>query len=302
MAEVQLANLVKMESPQAVWAEASYILDRFFGQIDPSGIRSAFGETVSLYCGKWCEMRACSTDYHDLKHVTDCFLAMIRLLHGATETGIGFSPRQVYQGLIAALLHDTGYLQSREDREGSGAKYTACHVKRSMDFIRRHRTVFGLQAGEVEACTAMVRCTDITCDPDSLTFADKNTEWIAKMLATADIMAQMADRTYLEKLLFLFHELDEARIHLFDGEVELLVQSRDFYARMADRFENQLSSVNRFMIHHFKTRWEIDADLYQKAMDNQQAYLADILKRAEDDPRKWLRRQRIVERVRSKYD
>ena len=68
------------------------------------------------------------------------------------------------------------------------------------------------------------------------------------MLATADIMAQMADRTYLEKLLFLFHELEEARINLFDGEVELLVRSRDFYARMADRFENQLSSVNRFMM------------------------------------------------------
>jgi hypothetical protein len=302
MAEVQLANLVKMESPQAVWDEASYILDRFFSQTDLSGIRSAFGETVSLYRGKWREMRACSTDYHDLKHVTDCFLAMIRLLHGAAETGIGFSPRQVYQGLIAALLHDTGYLQSRKDRNGSGAKYTACHVKRSMDFIRSHRTVFGLQADEAEACTTMVRCTDITCDPASLTFADKNTERISKMLATADIMAQMADRTYLEKLLFLFHELEEARINLFDGEVELLVRSRDFYARMADRFENQLSSVNRFMIHHFKTRWEIDADLYQRAMDNQQAYLADIIERAEGDPRKWLRRQRIVEKVRSKYD
>jgi len=302
MAEVQLANLVEMESPQAVWEEASYILDRFFDQIDVSGIRSAFDRTVSLYHGQWPEIRACSTDYHDLKHITDCFLAMIRLLHGAAETGIDFSPRQVCQGLIAALLHDAGYLQSRQDRDGSGAKYTACHVQRSMDFIRRHFTAFGLQTDEVEACTDMVRCTDITCDPTALTFADKATERIAKILATADIMAQMADRTYLEKLLFLFHELDEARIHLFDGEVDLLVGSRDFYARMANRFESQLSSANRFMIHHFKTRWKINADLYQRAMDNQQTYLADILETAEDDPRNRLRRQRIVEKVRSKYN
>ncbi|WP_319522531.1 hypothetical protein [uncultured Desulfosarcina sp.] len=302
MAEVQLANLVEMESPQAVWDETFHILDRFFGRIDVSGIQSAFDKTVSLYRGKWPEIRACNTDYHDLKHVTDCFLATIRLLHGAAETGIDFSPRQVYLGLVAALLHDTGYLQSRQDRAGSGAKYTACHVQRSMDFIRRHFALFGLQAHEVEACMAMVHCTDIACDPATLTFVDQNTEWIAKILATADIIAQMADRTYLEKLLFLFHELDEARIHLFHNEIDLLVRSRDFYARMADRIENQLSSVNRFMIHHFKARWEIDADLYQRAMENQQAYLADILEKAEADPRERLRRQRIVEKVQSKYN
>jgi hypothetical protein len=171
-----------------------------------------------------------------------------------------------------------------------------------MDFIGRHFEAFGLQADEVETCVSMVHCTDIACDPTRLTFADKTTERLAKILATADIMAQMADRTYLEKLLFLFHELDEARIHLFHSEIDLLVRSRDFYARMANRFERQLSSVNRFMIHHFKTRWEIDADLYQQAMDKQQAYLADILERAEEDPRQGLRRQQIVERVRSKYD
>ena len=132
-------------------------------------------------------------------------------------------------------------------------------------------------------------------------FRTKITEQIGKMLATADILAQMADRTYLEKLLFLFYELDEARIDDFADELDLIHQSKDFYIRMADRFETQLSSSNRLMIHHFRARWEIDEDLYQKAIDNQRAYLTNILAAVDDDPRDRLRRSRIVEAVKNKH-
>jgi hypothetical protein len=69
---------------------------------------------------------------------------------------------------------------------------------------------------------------------------------------------------------------------------------------MADRFERQLSSVNRFMIHHFRARWNIDVDLYQLAIDNQRNYLSTILTIADEDPRSRLRRSRIVEMLKSK--
>jgi hypothetical protein len=61
-----------------------------------------------------------------------------------------------------------------------------------------------------------------------------------------------------------------------------------------------LSSSNRFMIHHFKARWNIDDDLYQKAIDKQRVYLANVLKNAGDDPLDQLRRNRIVEAVKSR--
>ena len=301
MADVQLANLVQMDSPAAVLDEALFILDRFFPHSDPSALQTAFHETVSLYQGQWDRIRGCNTEYHDLKHVTDCFLAMARLLHGAAETGIAFSSRQIHQGLVAALLHDTGYLQGDGDKEGTGAKYTDCHVRRSMDFLRRHHSVFGLQAVELEDCRTMIFCTDINRDPASIAFSDKTVEQMGKILATADILAQMADRTYLEKLLFLYYELDEAHIHIFTDEIDLLMHSNDFCARMADRFQNQLSSANRFMIHHFKTRWAIDADLYRQAIEKQQDYLSNVLADVGDDPRIRLRRQRIVEKVRKKH-
>jgi hypothetical protein len=301
MSDIQMANLVKMESPQAVLDEAIRLVTRFSAGSDPLAIRSAFDQTVSLYQGDWEHTKGCNTDYHDLKHVTDCFLAMVRLFHGASETGIYFSPRQVQQGVVAALLHDTGYLQNSDDTVGTGAKYTACHVRRSMDFLQQHFATFGLQEREIHASMAMIHCTDLNCDLASVPFPDKDTEQIGKMLATADILAQMADRTYLEKLLFLFYELDEARIDDFEDELDLIHQSKDFYIRMADRFETQLSSSNRLMIHHFRARWEIDEDLYQKAIDNQRAYLTNILAAADDDPRDRLRRSRIVEAVKHKH-
>jgi hypothetical protein len=294
MADLQLANLVDMESPEAVLGEALTIVGLLAPHADTAAIQSAFGQTVSLYRGEWQGTRGCNTKYHDLKHITDCFLAMIRLMHGAVETGVSLSDRQVHQGLVAALLHDAGYLQNSEDTEGTGAKYTACHVRRGMDFIQRHFEVFGLHDSEVHACMAMIHCTDINCDAALVPFADETGQQLGKMLATADIMAQMADRNYLEKLLYLYCELDEAKINAYGNEVDLLHQSKDFYLRMADRFATQLSSANRFMIHHFRSRWNIDEDLYQRAIDNQRAYLTGVLANADGDPRRQLRRNRTA--------
>jgi hypothetical protein len=55
------------------------------------------------------------------------------------------------------------------------------------------------------------------------------------------------------------------------------------------------------MVHHFKVRWNIDQDLYQRAIDNQRAYLTEILMEADTDPRDRLRRSRIVEAVKRKF-
>ncbi len=301
MAETQLANLVRMESPPAVLDEALTTL-ALFAAVDPAAIRSAFDRTVALYRGQWPDVKGCNTDYHNLKHVTDCFLAMVRLMHGAAQAGHRFAAGQIHQGAVAALLHDAGYLQPSDDTHGTGAKFTTSHVRRSMEFVQRHPAHFGLAAGDVHACMAMIHCTDLNCDPASVPFLDESSELLGKLLATADVMAQMADRTYLEKLLFLFYELEEARIEDYDDELDLLRGSETFYARMADRLEAPLAGVSRFMIDHFRARWNIDEDLYRRAIDNQRAYLSRILAARNGDPRNRLRRSRIVEMVRSRYN
>lgn len=302
MADIQLANLVDMDSPQAVLDEAINIIDLFPQKTQPQRIRSAFNQTVSLYKGGWQDLSACNTDYHNLKHVTDSFLAMVRLLHGAAVSGIQFSFSQTCQGLVAALLHDVGYLQHKEDTLGTGAKFTASHVRRGMDFIQRHFAAFDIEQADVHACMAMIQCTDLGKDLTTIPFPDQATEQLGKMLATADILAQMADRTYLEKLLLLYFELDEACVDDYADELDLLRRATDFYLQMTDRFEFRLDGLNRLMIHHFRARWDVDQDLYQQAIRNQQVYLQAVLQQDGDDPRGWLRRSRIVEMVRSRYN
>jgi hypothetical protein len=298
MAEHQLANLVDMDSPKAVLEEVLTIASRAFPASVSSVIRSSFYEAVALYQGNWQEIRACNTDYHNLKHITDCFLAMVRLIHGALEAGLDFSARQIHQGVAAALLHDVGYLQDRDDANGTGAKHTRNHVKRSMEFIQRYHARFGIRKREAHDCVAMVHCTDLSADINTVRFEDPRSEPMGKILATADLLAQMADRTYLEKLLLLYHELEEARIDDYRDDLHLLRQSEAFHQHMMQRIESQLDSSNRLMIYHFRSRWNIDADLYKRAIDNQQAYLQKILDDpAGEDPRDRLRRGRIVEKV-----
>jgi hypothetical protein len=302
MADIQLANLVKMDSPQAVLDEAMNTIALFPHQPHPQTIRSAFNQIVILYKGGWTHVSACNTDYHNLKHITDCFLAMVRLIHGAFVSGGEFTGPQICQGLVAALLHDVGYLQNSEDTIGTGAKFAASHVRRSMEFVQRHFADFGLEQADVHACMAMIHCTDLGKDLATIPFSDQATEQLGKMLATADILSQMADRTYLEKLLLLYYELDEACIDDYVDELDLLWRAKDFYLQMLDRFESRLDAFNRLVVHHFRARWDIDQDLYQQAIRKQQAYLQTVLLQDSDDPCVRLRRSRIVERVRSRYN
>ena len=93
---------------------------------------------VKLFRGNYPGYQKCNTWYHDLKHTTDCLLAMARLLHGASLNGLPLPDRDVVLGLTAALFHDTGYIQAEDDLEGTGAKYTLVHVERSVAFMEKY--------------------------------------------------------------------------------------------------------------------------------------------------------------------
>jgi len=299
MTENQLSNLVNMASPEGVLAEILSI-SRLLGPGSGfPGIEPVFLWTIELYSGNYRGFQACNTLYHDLHHITDTCLAMARLTHGAVIDGASLSPRQMTVGLIAALAHDTGYLQEEHDREGTGSKYTADHVQRSMDFLRARKAEYGLSEEEAAACRTMILCTDLAAEFDEIAFPSQQVELLSKMLGTADLLAQMADRTYLEKLLFLYYEFREANVGDYESEVDLLRKTVGFYDIVAQRFENQLDSAGRYMLTHMASRWGIHEDLYDKAIQDQRRYLQKIMGAAsKSDPRDELRRNHVVDRVR----
>ena len=290
---MQLTDLVPIDDPEAVLKEVLAILDLIPQSVDADQVSSAFHKVCDLYGGNYPGYRACNTEYHDLRHVNETFLAMIRLLHGAILKKKALTDRHIILSLVSALLHDVGYLQEEDDHKGTGSKYTADHVQRSMDFLNSHGSEFGLQREEIRDGRSMILCTDLAADVAGITFPSVEVETLGKMLGVADLVAQMADRTYLEKLRYLYREFKEAGIGDFSSEDELLRRTVDFYDLVAQRFRTLLDSNDRFLRPHFAARWDIDADLYQEAIERQKRYLVEILGRPDFSSRVHLQRESV---------
>ncbi len=286
-----LADLVNMDSPEAVMDEVLFIMTLVAPQMDPSLLTNAFNLTVSLYHGVWPDEQACNTDFHNLRHITDTLLAMGRLIHGAVLNGHHLSQRQIFTGLVAAMAHDAGYIQDKKDGVGTGAKYTAVHVQRSIHFLKRYGQRYGLTANEIPACQQMIQCTDLDIDISALDFQSKSVGLLAKLLAIADLIGQMADRIYLEKLFYLYREFKEGCVEGYTNEMDLLRKTSIFFESVDKRLKNQLEGRDQLVKAHFRARWNTSHNLYQEAIAKQKCYLEHILAHPDRNPSEFLRRK-----------
>ena len=296
-----LSDLIPMKSPDAVLSEACLILEMIDPEFATDGVQRAFELTVNLFKGNYPGYRECNTEYHDLRHTTDTFLTMCRLIHGAIIDGEIFTQRRIVIALTAALLHDAGYIQESLDAEGTGAKHTLEHVHRSMLFLEKAAPDLGLTETEVDEGAAMIFCTEIAEDLSDFDPGDPQVLTLGKILGASDLLAQLADRTYLEKLLFLYREFKEANVGGYENELDLLRRTVGFYDAIVTRLEKTLGGADRFVNSHFFARWGIQRNLYMEAIENQKAYLKKILEIPDADPRDYLKRNGIVKKVRQKY-
>ena len=290
-----LADLVDMKSPGAVFDEVSFIATLIAPQMDPSTLTNAFSFTASLYHGLWPSERACNTNFHDLRHITDTLLAMVRLIHGAIISGHRITPRNAFVGCVAAMAHDAGYIQDIKDGIGTGAKYTAVHVRRSIEHIERYGKRYGLNTSEIGPCQQIIQCTDMQIDPSGVVFQSKAFRTLGKILAVADLIGQLADRIYLEKLFYLYREFEEGRVDGYYDEMDMLKKSLTFFDTAEDRISKQLDGLDRFAAVHFRARWDISRNLYRDAIEKHRRYLAYILSQQDCDPSQLLRRNKILQ-------
>jgi len=287
--ERQLAQLVAMDDPRAVMGEIETIVLRMHPSFDFGFLRGVASDVVRLFAGDYPGYRACNTAYHNLQHTTDATIAMTRLLHGAFCEGHPISAREVELAVAATLFHDIGYIQSAGD-EGTGAKYTKTHIERSADFLEDYFRKAGLPDEDIRDCRDMLSCTGLTVRIADIRFRSFEVRLLGMMLGTADLLGQMADRTYLEKLSFLYREFKEGKVPGVNEEIDLYINTLGFYEATKRRFATELGGVNRFMLSHFRERWGIDADLYEEAIERQMAYLREILEHYRPDYRSHLRR------------
>jgi hypothetical protein len=297
--DIHLYDLLEMESPDAVLDEVLVILGLISPDFEIEPVVSAFHMVNRVYAGHHPVYRPCNTHYHDLRHTMDAFLATARLVHGASLIGEDLSERRILTALVAALFHDTGHIQEKEDNDGTGAKYTANHVRRSMEFLLRHGKEHGLSEPEMAEGRAMILCTDIRVEITESLFSSSSVELLGRVLNAADLLAQMADRIYLEKLLFLYHEYKEGNTGNYESEVDLLRKTIGFYEYIERRLSPIMDRVNAFMISHLSARWGVTTNLYTEAIERQKEYLKKILSIPNADPRDFLNRYGILDKVRA---
>jgi hypothetical protein len=275
--DVQLAQLIDTRDPEKVIEEVLRIFYFHYSEDAALRVRLAFSQVRSLFMGEFPGYRECLAEYHDFNHTMSVLLASARLLDGYNIERVFLPEELAIQLLLATLLHDTGYIQEDWDTEGTGAKYSRQHEQRSIEFLQRHAGVFEIEEPEVEPLIRLIESTDLKTDFARIAFPSEEEQDAGAILGSADILGQMSDRAYLEKLLFLYHEFREAGIPGYETEFDILKKTRDFYNAVRGRLRDTYLHVFELAHHHFRERYEINQNLYIVAVDRQMAYLEKII-------------------------
>ena len=161
----------------------------------------AFHDFRRLFRGQAEGYIGCDTLYHDQQHSLDVTLAMARLLAGYEQTtpeADKLGHERAVVGLICALFHDSGYIRRVGERHRNGAEFTPYHISRSAEFLSGHLPRIGL-GHWVPVVRQLVHFTGYEISLDDIELDDPKDSTVGHLLGTADLLAQMADRCYLEK-------------------------------------------------------------------------------------------------------
>ncbi|MDW7773645.1 MAG: hypothetical protein SCH71_12230 [Desulfobulbaceae bacterium] len=262
-----LYELTDTGSPAETLAEIKNILLLVDPTLDPSPIEKMFEDIVCLFSGEFPGYKASNTKYHNLEHTCSCTLAAARLIHGMHVQGQVFSQRLVQLCLIGSLFHDAGLIQTEEEVEGTGARHTIGHEDCSIALMGKYLAAKGYSQEDIRDCGHIIKCTELSFPMEKIPFGSEEVRIMGKIVGTADLIAQMADRDYHEKLPLLFMELQEAGVQGFESPLELFSKTEEFYRKVArKRMRNELEGVSGAALHHFRARWNIDRNLYEDSI------------------------------------
>jgi hypothetical protein len=254
-----MSALVTTKDPQAVEDEVQAAYMSMFPSGDRQFVPRVFGWVIECFTGRYRDYQAIDARYHDLEHTLQGTLCMARLLRNRHRAGAqpALTQRAFELGLLAILLHDTGYLKKRSDTEGTGAKYTVIHVRRSAEFAAELLAERGFTSDEIRAVQNMISCTGVDSMLRSIPFQSELERVVGYALSTADLLGQMAADDYVDKLPILYGEFAEAVsftkekehfIAMFSSAADLMQKTPTFWEKFVlKRLERDFGSLHRFL-------------------------------------------------------
>jgi hypothetical protein len=286
--DFDITNTVRVSSPQAVLRATEQLLVSAWPQVALAPVARAFNDFDALFAGRMPGYAGVDTVYHDRQHTLDVTLAMARLLAGH-EGQVGASTQlgaeRCVLGVVLALFHDVGYLRRSSDHEqANGAEFTRNHVSRGAEFLQHYLPQIGLGDWS-EVAAQVIHFTGYERPFSQIVTHDARDLRLGHLLGTADMVAQLADRCYLEKCRDrLYPEFVLGGVALSAGGqgpevkyasgLDLLRQTPGFVANTrATRLERDFDRAYRFIEALFEGR-----NPYIESIDRNMQYLDQVLR------------------------
>jgi hypothetical protein len=200
--DYDVTNTVQVSSTAAVGAAVRNLFQDAWPGDSFDRLAMAFDDFGKLFTGRMPGYHGVDTVYHDRQHTLDVTLAAARLLVGyekSADQAQRLGAERATITLVSALFHDAGYIRESDDTHANnGAEFTLFHVTRSARFLARYLPRIGMDAWTPVA-TRLVHFTGYELKPSEIQLPDVRDRRLGAILGTADLIAQMADRCYLEK-------------------------------------------------------------------------------------------------------
>ena len=248
--------------------------------IDLGLIKQVHQDVVGFFTGRHPDFLRSTLPYHNLRHSSLVVLASARLFHGLHVNHVKISATTLFKGLLAAYFHDAGMLVLTHEQSTPPTEYIAGHEARSIALLTRYCCEHNFGEEIIRDCGTIIRYTDLNCDPATFAYHNHEIQLAGQVLGSADILAQMADRYYLECLPLLFDEMEAAGVNTHPTALELMKHTADFYHHVVlRRLIVTLSNTSRAMRAHFKERHELNRNLYIENIDKNVFYLRRIIRK-----------------------
>ena len=263
--DFDVTNRIQTTDPAAVQREINRLFRLLYPGAAHSAMDKAFADVILLYNGDYPGYLACDTSYHDLQHVMDVTLAMSRLMDGyerSRRDSEALGVRLFQLGIITALLHDMGYLRRAADTAvRNGAAYTINHVSRGAAFLIDYLPKIGMSDYAV-AGSELIHYTGFEKRVGDILIQEPLLRLLGSLLGSSDIIAQMADRCYLEKCRDrLYPEFVAGGIAvrntahgeeiIFKSGDDLVEKTPAFFETAVNRLEYDLGGAYNYAATHF---------------------------------------------------
>lgn len=260
----------------------SLILDIARAEYDrvPAHLTELLDDVTSLYQGGWNSHEACQTGYHNLGHAIDVTLLTARMIAGwnrlQDETHPRLGEELFLSALASAMFHDAGYIKEKGDTLGSGGKYSFSHEDRSMAMAAKYLAEHGWPARSHQLVPNIISTTKFhrPLELEGL-FESKSEEVIGRMMATADLVAQMADVNYIQRINDLYAELQEA--YTFEGAENLKERGFKIFTSAGEMITGTVDFYENFVLPRLQKLGRMDQYLVAFFGGGRNPYLENIM-------------------------